>query len=103
MKASRRQFVIYSASSVAALAVAGKVAAQPAVLQETDAQAVALGYKADATKVDKAKYAKYQAGQVCSNCNFYKDTGNNMGTCTVIPNKLVAGSGWCNLWVKKAG
>ena len=103
MKASRRQFVIYSASSVAALAVAGKVAAQPAVLQETDAQAVALGYEADATKVDKAKYAKYQAGQVCSNCNFYKDTGNNMGTCTVIPNKLVAGPGWCNLWVKKAG
>jgi hypothetical protein len=32
------------------------------VVGETDPQAVALGYKADASKVDKAKYAKYVAG-----------------------------------------
>ena len=37
-------------------------------LAESDAQAVALGYKADAGKVDKTKQPKYVAGQLCSNC-----------------------------------
>ncbi|MEJ2769667.1 high-potential iron-sulfur protein [Mycetohabitans sp. B46] len=41
-------------------------------LQETDSTAQAFGYKTDAAKVDKAKYARYAAGQDCSNCTFYQ-------------------------------
>jgi hypothetical protein len=60
MKSTRRQFMILSAAGACTLALNGKVQAQ-AMVSETDPQAAALGYKADANKVDKAKYAKYAA------------------------------------------
>lgn len=102
MKSNRRQFMFVSAASVASLAAAKVAYAQP-MLAETDAQAVALGYKADATKVDKAKFAKYQSGQHCGNCQLYTAKGATSGACSVFPGKQVAAAGWCNLWVKKAG
>lgn len=101
MKASRRQFMITSAAGVASLGLATGAHAQ-AMVAETDAQAVALGYKADTTKVDPAKFPKHKADQLCSNCALYSAKGADNGTCTVFPGKLVAANGWCNLWVKKA-
>jgi len=71
-------------------------------LSETDPQAVSLGYKADATKVDKAKYKNYQAGQLCSNCNLFKAEANAAnGACAIFPGKNVAAKGWCSAWIKK--
>ena len=102
MKSSRRTFMTVSAASVATLATAKVAFAQP-MLEESNAQAVALGYKADATKVDTAKFAKYKAGQHCGNCQLYTAKGADSGACSVFPGKLVAAAGWCNLWVKKAG
>ena len=43
-----------------------------AMVAETDPQAAGLGYKTDATKVDKAKYSKYAAGQACGNCQLFQ-------------------------------
>ena len=37
-----------------------------------DATAVALGYSADASKVDKSKYAQYVAGSKCANCSLFQ-------------------------------
>jgi hypothetical protein len=71
MKNSRRQFMILSAAGACTLALNGKVQAQ-AMVAETDPQAAALGYKADASKVDKAKFPKYAAGQQCSNCALFQ-------------------------------
>jgi len=51
MKNSRSQFMILSAAGVCTLALNGKAQAQ-AMVVETDPQAAALGYKADAFKVD---------------------------------------------------
>ncbi|MEY4059220.1 MAG: hypothetical protein RL551_459, partial [Pseudomonadota bacterium] len=48
MKNSRRQFMILSAAGACTLALNGKVQAQ-AMVAETDPQAAALGYKADAS------------------------------------------------------
>lgn len=42
------------------------------MVAETYPQAAALGYKADASKVDKAKFPEYAAGQVCDNCALYQ-------------------------------
>jgi hypothetical protein len=53
MKASRRQFIILSATGLAA-ATAGQTFAADPMVAETDPQAVGLGYKADTTKVDQA-------------------------------------------------
>ena len=62
----RRSFL--KAGSLAAVSAAltgsvGNAAAQGAKVDEKDAQAQSLGYKHDATKVDKAKFPKYQVGQ----------------------------------------
>lgn len=101
---SRRAFVMTVVAGGSALA-ASRVSAQAAapVLPETDPQAVALGYKADATKVDKAKYPQHAATQLCNNCNFYQGKATDaMAPCQLFAAKQVAGKGWCSAWVKKA-
>ncbi|WP_340627449.1 high-potential iron-sulfur protein, partial [Burkholderia cenocepacia] len=68
MKATRRSFLITSIGAVSALALSREALADAPMLSETDPTAAALGYKADATKVDKTKYPKYAAGQDCAAC-----------------------------------
>lgn len=77
--------------------------AQQALLQEDDDEAKATGYRADATKVDKAKFPKYAAGQTCANCQLYAPDGNKpSGGCALFYGKDVLAKGWCNAWEKKA-
>jgi High potential iron-sulfur protein len=101
MKNSRRQFMILSAAGACTLALNGKVQAQ-AMVADTDPQAAALGYKSDATKVDKAKYAKYAAGQQCSNCALYQGGAAAAGGCPLFAGKQVSSKGWCSAYAKKA-
>jgi len=101
MKNSRRQFMILSAAGACTLAMNGKVQAQ-AMVADTDPQAVALGYKSDATKADKAKYPKYAAGQACSNCALYQGAaGSASGPCPLFAGKQVSAKGWCSAYAKK--
>jgi hypothetical protein len=102
MKSSRRQFMILSAAGACTLALNGKVQAQ-AMVSETDPQAVALGYKSDATKVDKAKYPKYAAGQECGSCALFQGKpGAAAGGCSLFAGKQVSAKGWCSAYTKKA-
>jgi hypothetical protein len=102
MKNSRRQFMILSAAGACTLALNGKVQAQ-AMVAETDPQAAALGYKVDASKVDKAKYAKYAAGQQCNNCALFQGKADAAAAgCSLFAGKQVAGKGWCSAYAKKA-
>lgn len=101
MKTSRRQFIIYSAAGLASLSLAQQAQAQ-ALIGETEPQAVALGYKAVATTVDKAKFAKYADGQNCASCQLYASKSAENGACAIFPGKLVAATAWCNAYVKKA-
>ena len=102
MKNSRRQFMILSAAGACTLALNGKVHAQ-AMVAETDPQASALGYKANATTVDKAKYPKYAAGQNCGNCALFQGKADAVaGGCSLFAGKQVAGKGWCSAYAKKA-
>ena len=98
----RREFIIQVAAGSSAL-IAGQAFAQPAMLVETDAQAAALGYKADATKVDKTKFPKFAADQKCNNCVLYQGKATDAaGGCPLFGAKQVAGKGWCSAWAKKA-
>jgi hypothetical protein len=98
---NRRTFVIQTVVGASALTAALTAQAQ-AALAETDAQAVALGYKADASKVDKAKFPKYAAGQVCTNCALFQGKASDAaGGCPLFAGKQVAGKGWCSAWAKK--
>jgi hypothetical protein len=95
----RRVFLMTVAASGAALATTAQA---QTLLDEKDAQAVALGYVADATRVDAKKYPKYAAGQVCSNCFLYQGkAADKAGGCPLFGAKQVAGPGWCSAWAKK--
>ena len=102
----RRDFLKAGSLAVVAAATTGSVGnavAQGAKVDEKDAQAQSLGYKHDPTKVDKAKFPKFQAGQACANCTLYQGKpADAWGGCAIFPGKQVAGKGWCSAYVKKA-
>jgi formylmethanofuran:tetrahydromethanopterin formyltransferase len=101
MSIERRVFLLTVAASTSAL-TAG-VRAQ-SLVDEKDPQAQALGYVADASKVDTKKYPKFVPGQNCTNCSLYQGKATDkVAACALFPGKLVAGPGWCSAWVKKAG
>ncbi len=99
---TRRVFMMQMATATGAVLVAQQATAQ-AMVAETDPQAAGVGYKADASKVDKAKFPKYAAGQTCANCALYQGkAGSASGACGLFPGKQVAAKGWCSAWAKKA-
>jgi hypothetical protein len=101
---SRRQFIqIVPFAGATLLASRTAFAADPPMVDPKDAQAAALGYVADATKADKAKFKNYAAGQQCSNCQLFQGkAGATAGGCPLFAGKSVAAAGWCSAWAKKA-
>ena len=96
---SRRVFVMTLAASGAALATRANA---QAMVDEKDAQAGALGYAAEASRVDAKKYPKYAAGQNCANCALYQGkAGDKAGGCPLFAGKQVTAAGWCSAWAKK--
>jgi High potential iron-sulfur protein len=107
---NRREFIIQCTFATGALAT-GVLAttastfafADAAMVEEKDAQATALGYKADGTKTDKVKYPKYAKEQNCSSCALYQGKADaKAGGCPLFAGKQVAAKGWCSAWAKKA-
>jgi long-subunit fatty acid transport protein len=100
---NRRVFMMQTMSAAGVAAFATTASAQAAMVNEADPQAVGLSYKADATKVDKAKQPKYAAGQVCGNCALFQGKATDAaGGCPLFAGKQVAGKGWCSAYAKKA-
>ncbi|MEM5384029.1 high-potential iron-sulfur protein [Paraburkholderia phymatum] len=103
MQSNRREFIVGSVVGLVSAAFLPHVAYAAEELSETDPSAVALGYRADATKVDKVKFPKYATGQVCANCQFYQGSASTRtAACPLFNGKTVEGAGWCNGYVKKA-
>ena len=106
----RREFLKIGSLAVASVGFArraGEVLAQqqgtPPRLDEKDPQAQSLGYRHDATKVDRQKFAKYKAGEVCGNCQLYQGRpGEPWGPCQIFQGKQVSSKGWCSAYVKKS-
>jgi hypothetical protein len=103
MKASRRTFLITSIGVASSLALSRHALADAPKVAESDPTAQALGYKEDASKVDKAKFAKYAPGQDCGNCSFYQGkAADPYAPCPMFAGKQVAAKGWCSAYNKKA-
>jgi hypothetical protein len=107
--ATRRRFfgqVAVAGVGVAAGMTLGQQAfAQGALpeLSETEPTAAALGYKADTTKVDAAKYPNHKPEQNCAGCNLIQGTaGDKLRPCAIVPGKSVNANGWCAAFVPKA-
>lgn len=97
---NRRVFLMQVAACGTAL-TAVQAHAQ-AKLDEKDAQAVALGYLHDTTKVDAKKYPKHTKDQKCTTCALYQGkAADAWGGCPLFGTKQVAGPGWCSAWAKK--
>ena len=96
----RRVFLMTLAASGAAIATSAQA---QALLDEKDTQAAALGYVAEAKRVDTKKYPKFVVGQNCTNCALYQGKSTDKaGGCPLFAGKQVAGPGWCSAWAKKA-
>jgi hypothetical protein len=99
---SRRQFVFQILPVAAIGGLVARDSFAQAKLAETDAQAVALGYKADGSKVDKAKFPKYAADQHCGVCALYQGKPTDAAAaCSLFAGKQVPNKGWCNAFTKK--
>jgi hypothetical protein len=99
---TRRVFMLQVAAGGAALGAGSAAVAQPARVDEKDAQAVALGYVHDTTKANKTKFPKHTPDQKCNNCQLYQGKATDpWGGCALFGAKQVAGPGWCSAWVKK--
>ena len=100
---SRRRFIKLTAIGLAAAPFASTllngIAGATEMVSETDPQAAALSYKADATKAEK----RTDATAHCANCGLYTGKeGDARGPCAIFQGKSVSASGWCTAWVKKA-
>ena len=96
MNPLRRNILFYCAALSASFAVSRVALADAPHLSEADPAAKAVGYVEDASKVDKARYPTYVAGQTCKGCSLFQGSATDAwGGCQLFGNKLVAGSGWC--------
>jgi len=88
--------------AVSGAALATRALAQ-ALVDEKGPQAAALGYVAEAKRVDVKKYPRFAAGQNCASCALYQGkVGDQAGGCPLFAGKQVAAAGWCSAWAKKA-
>ena len=102
MSLSRRAFIENGIIAIVAGVSSDALADSAPMLSESNPTAAALGYKANASTVDKAKYPQYVPGQSCSNCALYQGAaGAPSGPCTIYAGKSVASTGWCASYTKK--
>lgn len=104
----RRDFIIKAATSAFVLSLSPLALSQTPVsngqplVSESDPQALALGFKLDALKVDSKKYPTFTASQKCSTCALYQGKANDeKGGCTIFAGKSVYAKSWCTAYAKK--
>ncbi len=104
MNSTRRVFVIRTVAAGAAFAASPLLFAQakPAMVDEKDATAAALGYVADTAKADTKKFPKHDKAQNCGNCAIFAGKATDAaGGCPLFAGKQVATKGWCSAYAKK--
>ncbi|MDL2337588.1 MAG: high-potential iron-sulfur protein [Pseudomonadota bacterium] len=100
---NRRTFMLQVVAGGSALAASQVMAQAAPMVAETDANAVSLGYKADATKVDAKKFPAHKPTQMCGNCALFQGKATDAaGNCPLFAGKQVAAKGWCSAYAPKA-
>lgn len=103
--ARRRAFLKAGAMAATALAFGSRAKAQEHKprLDEEGPEAAQLGYRHDATKVDKKKFPSYKPGEACGNCQLFqgKPDKDEWAPCPIFPGKQVNVHGWCSSYMKR--
>ena len=104
---SRRRLIRNALLASALGPALGLIARQPMAadmtpLDTNDPSAKALGFVADASKVDAAANPTFKPGQRCATCMQYqgKPTDATAG-CTIFPKRSVPAEGWCKVWTQR--
>jgi hypothetical protein len=101
---TRRIFVARTLAGGCALAGLGTGALAAGHVEETDENAVALGYHHDTRLTDAKKYPNHTPQQRCADCAFWQATpADAWGGCAMFGRKQVAAGGWCGAFSKKPG
>jgi High potential iron-sulfur protein len=106
-KFSRRSIVKSGFIAGALLPVAGLLSGNAAAaglppLDPNDPTAKALGFVADASKVDSKTHPTFKSGQKCGTCaQFQGKAGDAAAACTIFAGKSVPEGGWCQVWAQK--
>ena len=99
---TRRSFLKLAPAALGACALAPRILAAEAPVEESDPAAAALGYKKDAAAVDTKKYPQFKSGNSCANCALFTGkAGETAGPCMALANRPVAAKGWCMVWAQK--
>jgi hypothetical protein len=103
MRTTRRSFIMHTVGIAAVAAVGRPALAAATLVDETDPAAQALGYTADASHVDRAKYPRFNEKQRCGNCQFYQGKPSDTSAqCALFGARQVSGDGWCNAYQSRA-
>lgn len=106
---SRREFTLASVSLGIVAPGLGLVSpcssATAAVpLDPSDPTAKALGFVADAKKVDAAANPTFKPTQTCGSCAQYQGTAAQpVAACNIFAGKTVPAGGWCKVWAARPG
>jgi hypothetical protein len=99
---TRRVFLIRSAGTAGTLLVLADEAPAASHVDEGDEGAASLGYRHDASTVDRQRFPKYAPPQHCATCSFFQGAdGDAWGGCAMFGRHQVAAAGWCNAWAAR--
>ena len=97
---NRRVFMMKVVAATGATLASGASQAKTRI-DENAAEAAAVGYRLDVTKVDAKRYPKYKAGEKCANRMAWLNKPTDAwGECSLFDNKFVAAPGWCSSYLK---
>ena len=98
-----RRTLINAAIATTGATVIARFGHAQEIVSNDSATAVAMGYVADHTSVDTAKWTKKAApggeNQKCTSCTIYQRIDDDYGLCPIFVGKRVHANGWCNGWV----
>ena len=101
-KITRRTLVGVAAATMGTALIA-RVSHAQEIVSNDNSTALAMGYVADHTTVDTAKWTKKGApggeNQKCTSCSIYQRLDDDYGLCPIFVGKRVHANGWCNGWV----
>jgi hypothetical protein len=105
-KLPRRDLLKGALAGLAAISVVSEASAQAKLppVDPNEAQAKALGYVVDTTKVDAKANPMHKPEQHCGNCVQFKGAATDaVAPCQIFAGKSVVNKGWCKVWAKKPG